>query len=85
MTHGYMLCCTQVMSVNVVKHRINYRHIMMREGFPCGSPGKETACNSGDLGSTPGLGRSRRMEWLPTLVFWPREFHRPYSSWGRKE
>jgi len=58
MTHGYMLCCTQVMSVNVVKHRINYRHIMMREGFPCGSAGKETACNSGDLGSTPGLGRS---------------------------
>ena len=53
-----MLCCTQVMSVNVVKHRINYRHIMMREGFPCGSAGKETACNSGDLGSTPGLGRS---------------------------
>ena len=46
------------MSVNVVKHRINYRHIMMREGFPCGSAGKETACNSGDLGSTPGLGRS---------------------------
>ena len=46
------------MSVNVVKHRINYRHIMMREGFPCGSAGKETTCNSGDLGSTPGLGRS---------------------------
>ena len=26
-------------------------------GFPCGSPGKETACNAGDLGSIPGLGR----------------------------
>ena len=25
--------------------------------FPCGSVGKESACNSGDLGSTPGLGR----------------------------
>ena len=26
--------------------------------FPCGSAGKESACNVGDLGSTPGLGRS---------------------------
>ena len=24
----------------------------------CGSPGKESACNAGDLGSIPGLGRS---------------------------
>ena len=27
-------------------------------GFPCGSAGKESACNTGDLGSIPGLGRS---------------------------
>ena len=27
-------------------------------GFPCGSPGKEYACNVGDLGSVSGLGRS---------------------------
>ena len=27
-------------------------------GFPCGSTGKESACNKGDLGSIPGLGRS---------------------------
>ena len=27
-------------------------------GFPCGSAGKESACNVGDLGSTPGLLRS---------------------------
>ena len=26
--------------------------------FPCGSAGKESACNVGDLGSVPGLGRS---------------------------
>ena len=26
--------------------------------FPCGSDGKESACNVGDLGSIPGLGRS---------------------------
>jgi len=27
-------------------------------GFPCGSAGKESACNVGDLGSIPGLRRS---------------------------
>ena len=27
-------------------------------GFPVGSGGKESACNVGDLGSIPGLGRS---------------------------
>ena len=26
-------------------------------GFPCGSAGKEAACNAGDLGLIPGLGR----------------------------
>ena len=27
-------------------------------GFPCGSAGKESACNAADVGSIPGLGRS---------------------------
>ena len=27
-------------------------------GFPCGSAGKESSCNVGDLGLIPGLGRS---------------------------
>ena len=27
-------------------------------GFPCGSAGKESACNAGDLGSIPGFGKS---------------------------
>ena len=27
-------------------------------GFPYGSAGKESACNAGDLGLNPGLGRS---------------------------
>ena len=26
--------------------------------FPSGSDGKESACNAGDMGSIPGLGRS---------------------------
>ena len=28
------------------------------ESFPCGSAGKESGCNVGDLGSIPRLGRS---------------------------
>ena len=30
------------------------------KGFPGGSDSKESACNAGDLGSTPGSGRSPR-------------------------
>ena len=30
----------------------------MSIGFPCGSDGKESACNAGNLGSISGLGRS---------------------------
>ena len=33
-------------------------HLYVYMGFPGGSDGKESACNVGDLGSVPGLGRS---------------------------
>ena len=42
-------------------------------GFPGGSDGKESACNAEDLGSIPGLGRSWRRVWQPTVVFLPGE------------
>ena len=51
-------------------------------GFPCGSAVKESACNVGDLGLIPGLGRS---PGEGTPVFWPRESHGLYSLWGYKE
>ena len=35
--------------------------------FPCGSAGKESACNSGDLGSIPGLGTSFIMKTINIL------------------
>ena len=55
-------------------------------GFPCGSTGKESACNAGDLGSIPGSGRFPwRGERLPTPVFRPGEFHGLYSPWAHKE
>ena len=54
--------------------------------FPGGSAGKESACNAGDLGLIPGLGKSPgKREWLPTPVFWPGEFCGLYSPWGHKE
>ena len=31
---------------------------MESRDFACGSAGKESICNAGDLGSIPGLGRS---------------------------
>ena len=58
---------------------------------PGGSDGKQSACNAGDLGSIPGLGRFPwRREWQPTPVFLCGEFHGlrslvGYSPWGCKE
>ena len=52
-------------------------------GFPGGSDGEnppavqETWVRS--------LGWEDPLEKLPTLVFWPGEFHGPYSPWGSKE
>ena len=39
-------------------------------GFPASSGGKESACNVGDLGLIPGLGRFPwRRRWQPTPLF----------------
>ena len=40
-------CCFVIMDVT-----------MKDKGSPCGSAGKESTCNAGNLGSIPGLGRS---------------------------
>ena len=44
-------------------------------GLPSGSGVKASACNVGDPGSIPGLGRSLEKERLPTPVFWSGEIH----------
>ena len=55
-------------------------------GFPCGSSGKESACNVRDLGLIPGLGRSPGEGNKPsTPIFWPGEFRGLYIPWGRKK
>ena len=48
--------------------------------FPGGSDGKESACDVGDVGSIPGLGRSPGGgPWQPTPVFLTGE-----SPWTEK-
>ena len=59
--------------------------------FIGGSDEKESACNKGDLGLTPGSGRSLgEGNGNPLQYSWPGEFHGQkslvgYSSWGCKE
>ena len=48
---------------------------LSKMGFPCGSAGKESAHNAGNLGLIPGLGR------FPG----ERKGFPLYSTWGRKE
>ena len=58
-------------------------------GFPCGSAGKESACNEGDPSSIPELGRSLEKEMTTHFSFLPGKFHRwrslvGYNPWGCK-
>ena len=48
--------CQWVFPKNKKFFFINYSMII--KGFPGDSDGEESTCNAGDLGSTPGLGRS---------------------------
>ena len=43
----------------IVFHNIiEFAYGFTAQGFPCDSAGKEPACNAGNLGLIPGLGRS---------------------------
>ena len=63
-------------------------------GFPDGSDSKESACNAGDLGSNPGLGRSPGEENGNPLQYsylensmgrgaWQATVHGVTKSWTR--
>ena len=54
-------------------------------GFPCGSAGKESSCNAGDLGSIPGLGRSPGEGKGYSLQYSGLENFMDVYSWGHKE
>ena len=50
--------------------------------LPCGSAGKESACNAGDLGSIPGLGRSPGEEKGHPLQYSGLENSMDYTDMG---
>ena len=53
-------------------------------GFPCGSAGKQSTCNVGELGSIPVLGRSPGEGNSYSLQYSGLENSMGYP-WGRKE
>ena len=62
--------------------------LRLRESFPGGSDGKESACNAGDTGLIPRLGRPPGEGNSP--VFLPRECYGQrslagYSPWHHKD
>ena len=67
------------------------RVVFPKEGFPAGSDGKKSACNTGDLGFSPWVGKILwRRKWQPTPVFLPGKSRGQsslvgYSLWGRKK
>ena len=82
------ILCSWIGRINVIKMTImpNYN----TPGFPGGSDAKESACNAGNLGLIPGLGRSPwRKAWQPTPVFltdpWTGAWQATYSTWGHKD
>ena len=57
---------------------------IMQTRFPDGSDSKVSACNVGDLGSIPGLGKFPG-EGKGYPLQCSGEFHGLYSPWGQKE
>ena len=55
----------------------------MTEGFPCGSAGKESACNVGDLGLIPELARypGKGKGYHPSIQAWGIPWTAP---WGHR-
>ena len=52
--------------------RVDFFRNNWLDHLPCGSAGKESACNGGDLDSIPGLGRSpgEGMEIHSSILAW---------------
>ena len=58
MTNGKTIALTTWIFVSKVMSLLFNMLSRFVRGFPCGSAGKESACNVGDLSLIPGLGRS---------------------------
>ena len=76
--------------IQVIPWRKEWLPVPVFLGLPWWLRGKESACNMGDLGSIPGLGRSPGEGNGNPLQYSCREFHgqrslEGYSPWGDKE
>ena len=65
----------------------SFRHLIIsvRKSFRDSSVGKESACNVGDLGSVPGLGRFPGEGKGYPLQYSGLENSMDYIPWGHKE
>ena len=63
----------------------NFCWLSRWHGFPCGSAGKESTHNAGDLGSISGLGRFPGEGTGCPLQYSGLENSMDYSPWGRKQ
>ena len=61
-----MSCHSALTAVNILEYFLSFTVAMF------GSPGKESACSVGDLGSIPGLGRSseKRKATHSSILSW---------------
>ena len=75
---SYFPSCNRQTTVNAYLPKV-YPPPQSELGFPGGSAGKESACNAGDLGLIPGLGRSPGEE-NSYPVFWPWRIPRTIQS-----
>ena len=63
-----------------------YSHFIKEESASLRAQLVKICLQHGRPGFNPWVGKIPwRMEWLPTPVFWPGEFHGLYSPWGHKE
>ena len=91
MTSGFRDCHTEWSKSDregEILYDIPYMQNLKINGFPDGSDGEESACNVGDLGLSPGLGRSPRGEHGNPLLhscLEGTEFLASYSSYGHKD
>ena len=74
-----------------LKYRNNLTPVITNMGFPGSSAGKKSACNAGDLGSIPGLGRfpggglGKPLQYSCLENPHGQRSLPGYSPWGHKE
>ena len=54
----YVLSTKKTTCIIYIENKEIMHSLILSKGFPCGSAGKESACNVGDLGLFSGLRRS---------------------------